>query len=120
MEQSPVTMGRHRPADDSATESIEPHRNVKKSGPDWDVGGIGHRQEIGRGDEVTFDRVGRRSRVTIPHGAVTQWRRLTPQRLALAWAYTWDRRMTSLAFLPQVVVGAFRASWSLWKTSFSR
>src|SRR5579863_2902016 len=67
-------MSCHRPADNSAAESIEYHRQVKKSGPSRDVGDIGDPQAIGRrGAEVAFDQIRRRSRVTIPHGGGYPW-----------------------------------------------
>ena len=54
-------MGFHRPADDSAAESVEHHREVKKPCPGRYVRDIGDPQPIGRGgDEVAFDQVGRR------------------------------------------------------------
>src|ERR1700674_6052175 len=67
-------MSFHRPADDSTAESIEYHRQVKKSGPGRDVSDVGDPQSIGRrGDEVSFNQVRRRSRVTIPHGGGYPW-----------------------------------------------
>src|ERR1700704_3922937 len=67
-------MSFHRPADNSAAESIEYHRQVKKSGPGRDVRYIGDPQAMGRrGDEVAFDQIRRRSRVTIPHGGGYPW-----------------------------------------------
>src|ERR1700674_967361 len=62
-------MSFHRPADDSTAESIEYHRQVKKSGPGRDVSDVGDPQSIGRrGDEVSFNQVRRRSRVPLPRG----------------------------------------------------
>jgi hypothetical protein len=62
-------MGFHRPADDSAAESVEHHREVKKPGPGRDVGDIGDPQPIGRGGgEVAFDQVGCRLRTALAHG----------------------------------------------------
>src|SRR6202030_3784522 len=67
-------MSFHRPADDSAAESIEYHRQVRKSGPGRDVSDVGDPQSIGRrGDEVSFNQVRRRSGVTIPHGGGYPW-----------------------------------------------
>src|SRR5579863_4950967 len=67
-------MSFHRPTEDSAAESIEYHRHVKESGPGRDVRYVGDPQSLGRrGDEVSFNQVRRRSRVTIPHGGGYPW-----------------------------------------------
>src|SRR5580700_7708609 len=67
-------MSLHCPADDFAAESIEHHRQVKKSSPGRDVSDVGDPQTVGRrGDEVAFDQVRCRSRVTIPHGGGYPW-----------------------------------------------
>src|SRR5208282_512394 len=67
-------MSFHRPADDPTAESIEYHRQVKKSGPGQDVSDVGNPQTIGRrGDEVSLNQVRRRSGLTIPHGSGYPW-----------------------------------------------
>src|SRR5229473_849233 len=61
-------MGCHRPADDSAAESVEHYRQVKKPGPSRDVSYVGDPQPIGcRGDEVAFDQIGCRPRARLSH-----------------------------------------------------
>src|SRR5229473_4703463 len=61
-------MGFHRPTDDSAAESVEHYRQVKKPGPGRDVSYVGDPQPIGRrGNEVAFDQVGCRPRAALSH-----------------------------------------------------
>src|SRR5229473_2717307 len=72
-------VGFHRPADDSAAESVEHHRQVKKPGSGRDVSYVGDPQSIGRrGDEVAFDQVGCRPRAALSH----RGRPLTPRIVA--------------------------------------
>src|SRR6266851_4048435 len=61
-------MGFHRPADDSAAESVEHYSQVKKPGPGRDVSYVGDPQPIGRrGDEVAFDQIGCWPRARLSH-----------------------------------------------------
>src|SRR5215470_11871223 len=52
--------GRHRPADDAATECIECDRQIEEASPRWNVRDIGHPQHVrALGCEVTLDQIGR-------------------------------------------------------------